>query len=82
MGVIRKIAMAVLATLVLAVAGYLALWLLVALTNATSSGPEPTYDNDSGAYEDYLDQRGQDATDELRRQHCEEARDDIRELTC
>jgi hypothetical protein len=82
MGIVRKIAMGLLATVVLAVAGYLALALLVALVNAASSGPEEPSYNDDGLYEDHLDQRGQDATDELRRQQCEEAREDIPGLTC
>jgi ABC-type Na+ efflux pump permease subunit len=54
MRIVRKIAMGLLAAVVLAVAGYLALALFVALVNATSSGQEePTY-NDDSLYDDYL----------------------------
>lgn len=82
MGMVRKIAMGLLATVVLAVAGYLALALLVALVNATSSSPEEPSSSDDGLYEDYLDQRGRELTDQHRRQQCEEAREDIPGLTC
>jgi hypothetical protein len=67
---------------VLAVAGFLALALLVALVNAASSGPDGPPSTDHGIYEDYLDQRGRELTDQQRRQQCEESREDIPELTC
>jgi hypothetical protein len=58
MRIVRKIATGLLATVVLAVAGYLALALFVALVNVTSSGQEePTY-NDDNLYDDYLNEQG------------------------
>jgi hypothetical protein len=82
MGVVRKIAAGVLVAVVLIVGAVIAVVLFVALVNVSSSGPEEPSYNDDGLYEDHLNDRGRELTDEHRRQQCEEARQDIPGLTC
>jgi hypothetical protein len=82
MGIVRKIAAGVLVAVVLIVGAVIAVVLFVALVNVSSSGPEEPSTSDDGLYEDHLNDRGQELTDEYRRQQCEEAREDIPGLTC
>lgn len=83
MEAVRKILGGLLALVVIAVIGYVALALFVALVNTTSgAAPEDPPYSDDGAYEDYLNQRGRELTDEYRRQQCEDARADNPDLVC
>jgi hypothetical protein len=80
--IVRKIAVGLLVTLVLAVGAFLAVVLFVALVDMSSSGPDEPSTTDDGVYEDYLNEQGRRATEEEERLRCEEAREEIPDLTC